>query len=77
MHLPETLIWGVMSLYESVGGRVRAPGGSSDWVESTIGVKQGCPLSPTLFGLYIDEITSFIDNFGGVGSLYIIFYTLV
>ena len=37
-------------------------------IESTIGVKQGSPLSPTLFGLYIDEITSFIDHFGGEGS---------
>lgn len=68
MHIPESIIWGVISLYESVRGRVRAPRGLSDWVESTIGVKQGCPLSPTLFGLYIDEITSFIDRFGGEGS---------
>ena len=27
------------------------------------------PLSLTLFRLYIDEITSFIDNLGGEGSL--------
>jgi len=31
-------------------------------------VKQGCPLSSTLFGLYIDEITEFIDRGGGGGA---------
>ena len=25
------------------------------------GVKHGCPLSPTLFGLYIDEFETYVD----------------
>ena len=41
---------GIMTLYETVKGRVRPPRG---------------------LGLYIDEITSFIDHFGGKGSLLI------
>ena len=35
---------------------------------STVGVKQGCPLSPTLFGLYIDEISEYIERWGGSGA---------
>ncbi|MCO5595552.1 hypothetical protein L7F22_049597 [Adiantum nelumboides] len=61
------MTWGIYALYEHVSGRVRCPGGLSDTLVSTIGVKQGCPLSPTLFGLYIDEIVDFILHRGGEG----------
>ncbi|KAH7434041.1 hypothetical protein KP509_07G098200 [Ceratopteris richardii] len=33
--------------------------------EDVNSVKQGCPLSPTLFGLYIDEITEYIQRARG------------
>ena len=52
-------------LYEIVIGRVWKLKGPSDHVTSAIGVKQGCPLSPTLFGLYIDEVSNYIDKWGG------------
>ncbi|MCO5608173.1 hypothetical protein L7F22_062379 [Adiantum nelumboides] len=37
--------------------------GISDFFISTIGVKQGCPLSPTLFGLLIDELEHKVIDF--------------
>lgn len=33
---------------------------NTDDIHSTIGVKQRCPLSPTLFGLYIDDLQGII-----------------
>lgn len=41
----------------------------SDPITSNIGVKQGHPSSPTLFGLYIDEISDYIARLGGQGPI--------
>ena len=68
MGVPIDLVWGIMALFKSVMGHVRTPEGASDFVHSTIGVKQGCPLSPTLFGLYIDEAAEYIERDGGPGA---------
>jgi hypothetical protein len=57
-----TLLTAIMRLYESVLGRLRTVHGISDFIRSTIGVKQGCPLSPTLFGIYIDELEAFLHE---------------
>ena len=52
----------IMRLYERVTGRLRTPEGFSVPIQSTIEVKQSCPFSPTLFGLYIDELEDFLVN---------------
>ena len=67
LEIPDEMIWSIYALYEQVSGQVRCPRGLSKTFHSTIGVKQGCPLSPTLFGIYIDEIVDFIIRKGGSG----------
>ena len=68
MGVPTKLIWGIIALYRSVSGHVCTPEGLSDVVHSTIGVKQGCPLSPTLFGTYVDEVSDYIGADGDRGA---------
>ncbi|MCO5563411.1 hypothetical protein L7F22_017053 [Adiantum nelumboides] len=68
LGVPNEITWGILALYETVTGRVRTPGGILDIIQSTIGVKQGCPLSPTLFGLHIDEVSEYIDRDGDRGA---------
>lgn len=50
----------VQALYENVRCRVVTPEGLSGEFPSLMGVKQGCPLSPLLFGLYIDELENYL-----------------
>ena len=57
LGVPTDMQWGIYALYESVLGKVQSSKGLSEAVANTIKVKQGCPLSPTLFGLYIDEVS--------------------
>ena len=41
--------------------------GWSKEINCNIGVKQGCPLSPTLFGIYIDKLEDCLEKAGCVG----------
>ena len=50
------MLQAIQSLYRNVQCCVNTPSGLTNTFASTMGVKQGCPLSPTMFGLYIDKL---------------------
>ena len=50
----------LQQMYREVHLRVRAKGELGAPFESTVGVKQGCPLSPLLFGIFIDRLEKFL-----------------
>jgi hypothetical protein len=67
LGVPRHLRATVHRMYEEVKVKIRTPAGISESFRSDIGVKQGCPLSPTLFGLYIDKIEEWLNSQGGDG----------
>mgnify|MGYP002775687812 CR=1 FL=1 len=68
LGVPMEMQRGIYALYESMSGKVQSLKGLLEAMASTIGVKQGCPRSRSLFGLYIDEISHYIERFGGSGA---------
>ncbi len=60
IKISEILITTNMRLYECVEGRFKIPQGLSNPIQSTIRVKKACPLSTTLFNIYVDELEAFL-----------------
>ena len=58
----------VQAMYESVRMQVRMKGKLGPAFESGVGVKQGCPLSPLLFGILVDRLKPFLRQCPGVGA---------
>ncbi len=52
----------LMAMYKDVRIRVRVGGKLGDSFMSIMGVKQGDPLSPLLFGLFIDRFEKFVED---------------
>ena len=67
--VPERYMCAVQSMYHDVRCRVSIGGALGPCFASNKGVKQGCPLSPTLFGIFIDRFYFMLLHHtqGGVG----------
>ena len=49
-------------MYQKPSYKIKLKNGHLDPIESTLGLKQGCPLSPLLFYLYIDDVKQLFDT---------------
>ena len=52
----------IESMYEETEYCLKLKGGHTSPILSNLGLKQGCPLSPILFNLYIDDIKNIFDE---------------
>ena len=62
LGVPPHLQQAIKTMYTTVYAKVQINGDTHREVLSDIGVKQGCSLSSTLFGLYIDQLETYLDE---------------
>jgi len=55
-NMGQKLIQSIKNLYSKVTSAVFVHGRVGDWFHTTVGVRQGCPLSPTLFNIFLERI---------------------
>ena len=54
-------------MYQNIIAKFKNTKGWSKEINCNIKVKQGCPLSPALFGIYIDKLEDCLEKEGCVG----------
>ena len=57
-NISTNLIQVIKNLYNKATSAVLLSGSIGDWVRTTVGVRQGCQLSPTLFNIFLERITT-------------------
>ena len=57
-NISTNLIRVIKHLYDKATRAVLSNSSVGDWCRTTVGVRQGCPLSPTLFNIFLERITA-------------------
>ena len=57
-NISTNLIQVIKNLYNKATSAVLFNGSIGDWFRTTVGVRQGCLLSPTLFNIFLERITT-------------------
>ncbi|WP_419595886.1 reverse transcriptase domain-containing protein, partial [Thiolapillus sp.] len=64
------LIQVIKNLYKKTTSAVLFNGSIGDWFRTTVGVRQGCLLSPTLFNVFLERImTDALEDHEGTVSI--------
>ena len=63
------LIRMIQNLYDKANSAVYLNNSTGDWIRTTVGVRQGCVLSPTFFNIFLERIMAdaLDDHEGTVG----------
>ena len=69
-NISTNLIHVIKNLYSKTTSAVLFNGSIGDWFRTTIGVRQGCLLSPTLFNIFLERImTDALEDHEGTVSI--------
>ena len=69
-NISANLIRVIKNLYDEATSAVLFKSSIGDWFRTTVGVRQGCLLSPTLFNIFLERITiDALENYEGTVSI--------
>ncbi len=69
-NISTNLIQVIKNLYNKATNAVLFNGSIGDWFRTTVGVRQGCLLSPTLFNIFLESImTDALEYYDGTVSI--------
>ena len=69
-NMGQKLILTIEQLYANASSAVLVNGTIGEWFQTTVGVRQGCLLSPTLFNIFLERImTEALDQHEGTVSI--------
>ena len=69
-NISANLIAVIQNLYEKANSAVLYNGSTGNWFRTSVGVRQGCLLSPTLFNIFLERIMSdALENYEGTVSI--------
>ena len=57
-NISANLVRTIEQLYDKATSAVQMNGSIGEWLRTTVGVRQGCLLSPTLFNIFLERIMS-------------------
>ena len=57
-NISANLVRTIEQFYDKATSAVQMNGSIGDWFRTTVGVRQGCLLSPTLFNIFLERIIS-------------------
>ena len=57
-NISANLVRTIEQLYDKATSAVQMNGSTGEWFRTTVGVRQGCLLSPTLFNIFLERIMS-------------------
>ena len=69
-NISHDLICSIKGLYSNATSAVFNNGSIGEWFQASVGVRQGCLLSPTLFNIFLERImTDALDGHAGTVSI--------
>ena len=68
-NISANLVRTIEQLYDKAKSAVQMNGSIGEWFRTTVGVRQWCLLSPTLFNIFLERIMSdALEEHGGIKS---------